>query len=388
MRMFTLLFALLVFPGYAGAQSPVSSDAEVEKIAEGFEFVEGPVWMDSSLLFSDIPANTIYQWTESDGIREFLSPSGQSNGLALDSAGHLLLAQHAERQVARLQENGTWTALATEYQGKRLNSPNDMAIKSDGSVFFTDPPYGIQPHQEELGFYGIYRYSADGELYLLDQSLNRPNGIVFSPDESHLYVNDSETRRIYVWDVQDDSVLVNKRQFAYMQPHGYADGMAVDAAGHVYSTGPIGVWVFAPDGTVLDTIAVPGQTSNCTWGDADRRTLYITSGDAVYRIRVDALSRVKDAQGRGHSDEFGLAANYPNPFNESTRVRFKLDCAGFTRFDVYNARGQCVQTLMQNYVDAGVHTFAWNASDMSGGAYIIRMVSEDRVSIRKCTLLR
>jgi len=276
------LFILITF---AFTPEPEIPPIQVEKIAEGFQFVEGPVWMKKGLLFSDIPANTIYRWTPDSGITEFLRPSGNSNGLALDLKGHLLLAQHGKRRLARLEPDGTETPLATHYKGKRLNSPNDMAVKSDGSIFFTDPPYGISAEQEELGFYGIYRLSPTGSLYLLDSSLTRPNGIAFSPDEKKLYVSDCEVRIIYVWDIISDSVITNKRQFANMNAEGSADGMKVDKKGHIFAAGPWGVWIYNPEGTVVDTIKVPGQTTNCNWGDADGNSLYITSGSSVYRVQ-------------------------------------------------------------------------------------------------------
>ncbi|HEX9653661.1 MAG TPA: SMP-30/gluconolactonase/LRE family protein, partial [bacterium] len=248
---------------------------------------EGPVWSDElGLLFSDIPANTVYRWTPDSGVSVYLHPSGNSNGLTFDSQNRLLLAQHGNRRLARRDSLGNEISLAAHYNGKRLNSPNDIAIKSDGAIFFTDPPYGISPNQEELGFYGIYRLSPSGSLQLLDASLQRPNGIVFSPDEAILYVCDSDARDIYIWDVVGDSLLANKRLFAHMDPEGNADGMKVDAAGHLFATGPVGVWVYSPDGTMLNVIPVPGQTSNCGWGDADRKTLYVTSGSGVYRIRI------------------------------------------------------------------------------------------------------
>ena len=256
-----IIFIIMIYNVFG--QTPNRSSIQVDKIAEGFQFVEGPVWKDDGLLFSDIPANTIYRWTPDSGVTVFLSPSGNSNGLALDLEGRLLLAQHGKRQLARLEPLGTETALATHYVGKRLNSPNDIAVKSDGSIFFTDPPYGISGNQEELGFYGNFSLSSSGSLRLLDQSLNRPNGITFSPNEDKLFVGDSKARVIYVWDVLSDTLIANKRRFASMNAAGYTDGMKVDAEGHLFATGPFGVWVYDPDGTVLDTIMVPGQTSNC-----------------------------------------------------------------------------------------------------------------------------
>lgn len=268
---------------------------KVEKIADGFTFVEGPLWIDElGLLFSDIPENKIYLFSTDSVVSIYLDPSGHSNGLALDHERKLLLAQHGNRQLARKEDNNTLTSLATHYDGLRLNSPNDMAVRSDGSVFFTDPPYGIKSDQEELGFSGIYRLDPAGNLKLLDKSLARPNGIVFSPDEKILYVNDSETRKIYQWDVMNDSTIANKQLFGFMSPPGNADGMKVDEEGYLYVTGPIGVWIFDSDGTPVDTIPVPGQTSNCGWGDANRSTLYVTSGSALYRIRNGMTVKIKN----------------------------------------------------------------------------------------------
>lgn len=276
------------------AQSPLENDHKLEKIAEGFQLTEGPVWWESDkmgkegagLLFSDIPGNTINKWDKDSGTSIFLKPSGNSNGLAIDKNGKLIIAQHGFRRVIRLEEDGTQTVLASTYNSKKLNSPNDIAVKSDGAIYFTDPPYGINPEQEELGFYGIYRIDTNGNLTLLDSSLRRPNGIVFSPDESKLYVSDDEDRKIYVFDVKDDTVITNKKLFAFMEPDGDADGMKVDSKGNLYAAGPLGLWVFSPEGALLDTVNVPGQTTNCNWGDKDRKSLYITSGNAVFRIRI------------------------------------------------------------------------------------------------------
>ena len=268
------------------AQSPVPKGAELELIADGFQFVEGPVWNDSlGLLFSDMPANKIYRWTPEDSISIFLDPSGNSNGLTYDLMQSLILTQTGLRRVARLVSNGSQTSLTHSFDGKKFNSPNDIVVKSDGSIFFTDPPFNIpQGQKQELSFAGIYRISPTGSLMLLDSSLTLPNGICFSPDESMLYVNDSQARIIYVWDVVGDSTIVNKRKFASITPVGYADGMKVDLSGNLYCAGPLGVWIFASNGTVLDTIMVPGHTTNINWGGKDGKTLYITAGNSVYRI--------------------------------------------------------------------------------------------------------
>lgn len=266
-------------------QSSILKEVQVEKIAEGFQFVEGPLWKNGELLFSDIPANKIYQWSPDHETKILIEPSGNSNGLALDNEGRLLLAQHGERRLARLEADGSQTPLATHYKGKKLNSPNDIAVKGDGSIFFTDPPYGITNSEEELGFYGIYRISKSGSVQLLDSTLRRPNGIAFSPNEKKLYVSDCEAKIIYVWDVLEDTAIANKKQFASMNVEGSgADGMKMDSQGMLYCTGPLGVWIFNSEGTVIDTIEVPGQTTNCNWSGKDQSTLYVTSGNAVYKL--------------------------------------------------------------------------------------------------------
>jgi gluconolactonase len=301
------------------AQSPVPEGAEVERIADGFQFVEGPVWYDGGLLFSDIPANRVYRWTEEGGIEVFREPSGHSNGLALDDEGRLLLAQHGPRRVARIEDDDSETVLAGEYDGMRLNSPNDLTVHSDGSVYFTDPTWGWQSNQSDgppvLGFMGVFRIDLEGGVHLMVDSLFYPNGIVFSPDESTLYVSTSHQRTVVAYDV-DDHTLSGGRVVASLQGNDAADGMKVDSEGLLYVTGPGGVWIFSPDGTLLDRIDVPGQTTNLAWGDADGGTLYITSGTGVYRIRLRGAATGMSPDpgaGSGHL----LQPVYPNPSSES-----------------------------------------------------------------------
>lgn len=264
------------------------ADAELEQIAEGFQFTEGPVWHpEGFLLFSDIPANTIYKWQPGDTTEIFRQPSGNANGNALDNSGRLVSAEHGNRRLSLTQKNGEIVTLASQYQGKSLNSPNDMTIKSDGSIYFTDPPYGISSEEEELGFYGVYRLAQDGTLTLLADDFVRPNGIALSPDESKLYVNDSQEGHIRVFDVQPDGTLTNGQLFAPLKPPGKtgaADGMKVDTQGNIYSTAPGGVWIFSPDGKLLGIIATPKPATNIAWGDRNYQTLYITARGSVYRI--------------------------------------------------------------------------------------------------------
>jgi gluconolactonase len=276
--------------GSAAAQeSPVPDDARVEEIAGGLEFSEGPYWQgDGTLVFSDIPANRIYRWTPGDSTTVFLEPSGRTNGISADSTGRLLLAQH-EGRVARLNEDGTIDTLAASYEGQRLNSPNDLDVYADGSIYFTDPPYGVAERDRELDFSGVYRLHPDGTLELLTRELSRPNGIVFSPDQSRLYVADSEETVVHVYDVSADGSISNRRVFADptdADAKGTTDGMEVDEAGTLYTTGPGGVWIYAPDGTLLDRIDVPQRTTNLAFGGEDRTTLYITAPSAVYRTTV------------------------------------------------------------------------------------------------------
>lgn len=202
----------------------------------------------------------------------------------MDKNGNLLLAQHGKRRLAKINNDGQEISLADNFYGSKFNSPNDITVKSDGTIFFTDPPYGIEPDQEELGYNGIYKLGKDGLIQLLDISLNRPNGIAFSPDEKLLYVTNSETKDIYVWDVADGKII-NKRLFAKLEPNGGGDGLKVNSKGRLFVSGSFGIWIFESDGTLLDSFEVPGQTTNCAFGDEDGKSLYITSGNAVYRYR-------------------------------------------------------------------------------------------------------
>ena len=225
-----------------------------ELLATDFQFVEGPIWLpDGSLLFSDIPANRIFRWTPEGGAEVWREPTGSSNGLTLDREGRLVACEHTSRRVSRTERDGTVITLADQYNGKRLNSPNDVVIKSDGSVYFTDPPYGIQPEAREQPCNGVYRILPDGTVELLADDFDRPNGLAFSPDESVLYIDDSPRRHVRTFDVQADGTLTNSRVLADMdhpQP-GSPDGMKIDEQGHLYVTGATGIWIFEPDGTLL-----------------------------------------------------------------------------------------------------------------------------------------
>lgn len=276
----------------------VSRSAKVEKLAGGFESIEGPVWYpDGFLLFSDTPGNTIYKWTPNGKISIFRHPAGNPNGNTIDGRARLITAQH-NRRLTRTEKDGRIIVLAERYQGKRLNSPNDVVVKSDSSIYFTDPPYGIESKQEELGFYGIYRIAPNSTLTLLNQDMLRPNGIAFSPDETKLYVSDSEKKHIRVFEVKADGTLTHSKVFAELlgpPDKGVPDGMKVDIQGNIYCSGAEGIWIFSPTGQLLGKIFVPEVVTNLAWGDRDYKTLYITADSSLYRIRLN-VAGVKPGQ--------------------------------------------------------------------------------------------
>jgi len=267
----------------------------VDRIATGFTFTEGPVWRGDDLLFSDIPNSRTIRYRplpEGPEITTFLHPTGNANGMTLDRQGRVLRCEHSGRRVARVDAGGNVETVADNYQGKKLNSPNDVVVRSDGSIFFTDPPYGLPRASvgKELAFNGVFRVDSAGELHLLVDDFDRPNGLAFSPDERTLYVDDSSRNHIRAFDVAADGSLSNGRVFAEMRTgpgeRGVPDGMKVDQEGHVYCTGPNGIWVYDPDGRFMGRIVLPEVPANLAWGDADWRTLYITAQKSLYRIRV------------------------------------------------------------------------------------------------------
>jgi gluconolactonase len=285
--------------------SLVPRDAIIEKVADGFQFTEGPLWRsDNHLWFSDVVGNVLRSVTPAGQVEVLIRDSGGkssappgsfigSNGMIADKDGYVLLCQHTDRRIVRVAPDLSMKPYLEKYQGKRLNSPNDLVYKSDGALYFTDPPYGLVKQDEdpakELKFNGVYRY-AGGKLTVAIEDLSRPNGLAFSPDEKTFYVANSDPRR-RVWmryDVVADGSLRNGRVFADVTPEkdeGDPDGMKVDSQGNVYGSGPGGVWVFAPDGRHLGTIKPPETPANCNWGD-DGKTLYITARTGVYRIRL------------------------------------------------------------------------------------------------------
>lgn len=284
----------------------VPAGAKIEKLAGGFLFTEGPVWMpDGFLLFSDIPANVIRRWSPDGQVSVYLEKSGYdktdyregafigTNGLTLDPQKRLVMCEHGSGRVTRLEADGSRTVLADKYQGKRLNSPNDVVFKSDGSLYFTDPDYGLpRPEMKELDFQGIYRVK-DGQLVLLSKEQTKPNGIAFSPDEKTLYVANSDpARKVWMkYDVTPDGGIANGAVFYDVTAEtaeGLPDGMKVDQQGNLYCTGPGGVWIFSPAGQRLGNINPPEVPANLHWGDADGKTLYMTARTGLYRIKLAA----------------------------------------------------------------------------------------------------
>lgn len=388
MRILNLL--LLLSATSAFCQSPVPPGATLEKIATGFQFVEGPVWKNGTgLLFSDINGNKMYKWSSDSGATVFMNPSNNSNGLTFDGQGRLVFCQMGYRRVARVETDGSRTSLASTWKGKALNSPNDVVVKSDGAIFFTDPDYNIPTGQKkELSFCGIYRINQLGDLQLLDSTLQEPNGICFSPDETKFYVNDSGKRIIYVWDVVDDSAIANKRQFAVMATSsGNADGMKADSSGNIFSAGPLGIWVFSPSGATLDTILVPGQTTNCNWGDSDRKTLYITAGNSVYRIRLAKATGI-DRYNLVRPSHFKLYSNFPNPFNPETIISYQLSAVGRVTLKVYDILGRELATLVNDIQTQGKHAVTFNASSLTSGTYLYKLESNSQSEFGKMVLMK
>jgi gluconolactonase len=288
----------------------VSPGTKIEKLHGGFRFIEGPVWVRSGsyLLFSDLQSNAIMKWSPDGSVSVFRKaifsgsyPDGVqigSNGLTLDKQGRLTAAEHGNRRVSRLEKDGTITVLADRYEGRRLNSPNDLVCKSNGDVYFTDPPglYRTYPQvpeapKRELDFAGVYRVSAPGKVELVTKEVPYPNGLAFSPDEKKLYVASSRPDKFWmVYSVEADGRLSNGRKFfdaTSIPGEGVPDGMKVDRSGNIYATGPAGIMIFSPDAKLLGTIQLPEIPANLNWGDADGKALYITARTSLYRVRTN-----------------------------------------------------------------------------------------------------
>jgi gluconolactonase len=286
------------------------ADAAMEVLGEGFEWSEGPVWVkeEGYLLFSDIPRNQIVKWREGEGVSIFMEPAGYTgeprfpgrepgtNGLTVDPQGRLVMCCHGDRVIRRQEKDGKMTTLAAKYDGKRLNSPNDLIYHSNGDLYFTDPPYGLpegfNDPARELDWCGVYRLSPNGDVTLLTKEMTRPNGIGLSPDEKTLYVAQSDSKAA-IWKafpIREDGnlgqsrILYDATKWMGKRP-GAPDGMAIDIQGNLWATGPGGILVFAPDGKLLGILHTGQRTANCTFGD-DGSTLYITADMFLCRIKT------------------------------------------------------------------------------------------------------
>lgn len=292
----------------------VAKDAEIEVLAEGFTWSEGPVWVKEGgfLLFSDVPQNTIFKWKDGEGLTEFLKPSGYtgilpysrepgSNGLIINNDGELVACEHGDRRITKmpLVGGGKFT-LADTWEGKRFNSPNDVVQASNGTYYFTDPPYGLPKQQDsesrEIDAFGVYKIGTDGSVDMVVSNLNRPNGVALSPDEKTLYVTQSDFKAPYImaYNIKDDGTLDEGTVFfdakTIMKPGlmGLHDGIKVAKDGTIFSTGPGGVLVITPEGKHLGTIATGQPTANCAWGD-DGSVLYMTANNFLMRIKTKTV---------------------------------------------------------------------------------------------------
>ena len=278
----------------------LEADAEVELLGSGFKFTEGPIWhpRETCLLFSDIAGDARHRWREDGRVSIARRPNGMGNGMTLDAKLNLLICEHATSSVVREGSDGSRTTVASHYQGKELNSPNDIVVRSDGSVYFTDPIYGRRPfngieREPELAFRGVYRIPpGGGDLQLVANDFGQPNGLCFSADESLLYVDDTPRAHVRVFRVRTDGSLDGGEMFATgigdgtLQSAGWVDGIKCDEAGNIWVTGPRGIWVFSRSGERLGIIEVPEVAANLHWGGQDWHSLFVTARTSVYRIRT------------------------------------------------------------------------------------------------------
>jgi gluconolactonase len=277
----------------------VDENVEVEQLATGFTFTEGPIWhpRDEYLLFSDMPADIRRKWTPDGRVVEVMNPSNKCNGMTYDADLNLLVCEHSTSSVVRERPDGTRETLATHYQGKELNSPNDIVVHSSGAIYFSDPTYGRWPgfgieRDQDLDFQGVYRLAASGGYpELLIDDFGQPNGLCFSPDESLLYINDTPKAWIKVYDVNSDGTLSNGRMFfegigSGVIEEGIPDGMKCDEEGNIWVTGPGGVWVISPEGEHLGVIRIPENTGNLAWGGPDWKTLFVPSSTSLYALET------------------------------------------------------------------------------------------------------
>jgi gluconolactonase len=296
----------LVDPRHRQLQSLVGQDAVLEELSAGFKFTEGPVWVPRGgyLLFSDVAGSARYRWDETTGITHLAEPTGHGNGMTLDADGMLVVCEHDTSTVVRIHADGTGTGreiVASHFDGRELNSPNDVVVGSDGSVYFSDPPWGRQAgagleRDRELDFQGVFRVSPDGAVSVVGDDFETPNGLCFSPDENTLYVNDTYRDHIRALSLGSDGSVASDRVFAEAIEHGptgAVDGMKCDRHGNVWVTGPGGIWVYADDGKHLGVLELPNRTGNFHWGGPDWSWLMIACASAVFRLRTRVSGRLE-----------------------------------------------------------------------------------------------
>ena len=271
---------------------------ELQKLATGFIFTEGPIWnkAGSFVLFSDMPGDVRRRWSEKEGVKEVMRPANKCNGMTYAADGSLIVCEHVTSTVVRERPDGKRETIASHYKGKELNSPNDVVVANDGSIYFTDPPYGRVPvfgleRPRQLDFQGVYRVLPGGELQLLVDDFETPNGLCFSPEGSLLYINDSTRAQIRVFDVKRDGTISNSRIFfdkigSGTVEEGLPDGMKCDELGNIYVTGPTGIWVISPEGELLGIIRIPEVVGNLNWGGPDWKTIYVCATTSLYRIQL------------------------------------------------------------------------------------------------------
>lgn len=274
----------------------IGESVDVECLGTGYLFTEGPLWhpVEKHLTFSDMPGDHMRRWTAEAGVVTFRQPSNKANGNAHDRQGRMVTCEHATSRVTRTEADGTITVLASHFEGRELNSPNDVVVKSDGAIYFTDPVFGRReffglPREQDLDFQGVYRIAPEnGSLSLLADDFEQPNGLCFSLDETQMFINDTPKKHIRVFDVLPDGGLAQGRVWAEVtgDGEGVPDGLKTDSQGNIYCTGPGGIHVFNADATCLGVILLPEKTANFNWGEDDMRTLFTTSSTSVYRLRV------------------------------------------------------------------------------------------------------
>lgn len=277
----------------------VAADAAVETLASGFTFTEGPIWnkAEQCLYFSDMPADIRRRWSERDGVSEIRNPSNKCNGMTYDAAGNLYVCEHSTSRLVREAPDGTSTTIASHFGDKEINSPNDVVVKSDGAVYFSDPIYGRVPvfgleREQDLDFQGVYRVPpGGGDTQLLLDDFEQPNGLCFSADESMLYINDSPRAHIRLFDVNADGTLSNGRMFfenigSGVIEEGIADGMKLDERGNIWVTGPGGIWVISPEAEHLGVIQIPENAGNLNWGGPNWDELYMCCSTSLYRVKT------------------------------------------------------------------------------------------------------